>query len=121
MMLADPVIIERIRKLIALAEHETTNVGEARNARARAVELLDKHGIEYDSDAVGNIKLEIDRRLVDAIDDYKNAHPTERIAKEEYRRYDRDRNNQQDFDRDQRDAKRSQAESQLWGRNRRYF
>ena len=90
MMPVDPVIIERIRKLIILAEHETTNVGEARNARARAVELLNKHGIEFDADAGGNITLELDRRLANAVDDYKDARRTVQSTSDEYRRRDRD-------------------------------
>ena len=119
MMPADPVIIERIRKLITLAEHETTNASEARNARARAVELLNKHGIESDADAGGNITLELDRRLANAVDDYKDARRTVQSTSDEYRR--RDRETRRDFDRGQRDAERSRAEAQFWGRGRRFF
>ena len=41
----DGKVIERIQKLLTLAEHETSNVSEAGNAAAKVQELLDIHNL----------------------------------------------------------------------------
>ena len=42
----DEKVLARIQKLLTLAEHETSNVGEAGNAAAKVQELLDIHNLE---------------------------------------------------------------------------
>ena len=61
MATADDVIIGRIRKLIALTDSDKE--GEANNAHAKAIELLDKHGLEYDTDDDGRIAPKFDEDL----------------------------------------------------------
>ena len=45
-IVVDEKVLARIQKLLTLAEHETSNVGEAGNAASKVQELLDIHNLE---------------------------------------------------------------------------